>query len=82
MIFGKQVDNMSKLHNLQGVVIEMTSQSHQVTQTKHENRQTMDTKATCFCEESFTDSSFLVLEISRGALCAQTLLENGIFETT
>ena len=25
MIFGKQVDNMSKLHNLQGVVIEMTS---------------------------------------------------------
>ena len=34
-----------------------------MTQTKHENRQTMETKDTCFCEESFIDRSFLVLEI-------------------
>ena len=47
---------MCNLHNLQGVVIEMTSKSHHVTQTKHENRQTMDA---CFCEESFIDRSFL-----------------------
>ena len=55
---------MSNLHNLQGVVMEMTSKSHRVTQTKHKNRQTMEAKDTCFCEESFTDK-FLVLEILR-----------------
>ena len=61
---------MSNLHNLQGVVIEMTSYSDQVTQTKHENRETMETKDTCFCEESSIDRSFLVLEIlSGGNLC-------------
>ena len=48
---------MSNSHNLQGVIIEieMTSYSHHVTQTKLENRQTMETKGTCFCEESFID---------------------------
>ena len=54
---------MSNLHNLQGVVIEMTSYSDHVTQTKHENRETMETKDICFCEESSIDRSFLVLEI-------------------
>ena len=58
---------MSSLHNLQGVIIEieMTSYSHHVTQTKHENRQTMETKGICFLEESFIDRSFIVLEILR-----------------
>ena len=48
----------------------MTSLSHHVSQTKHKNRQTMETKDTCFYEGSFIDRSFLVLEILRGALCA------------
>ena len=61
---------MSNLHNLQGVVIEMTSYSDHVTQTKHENRETMETKDICFCEESSIDRSFLVLEILSGSnLC-------------
>ena len=29
----------------------------------------METKDTCFCDESFIDRSFLVLEILRGVLC-------------
>ena len=40
--------------------------------SKHENRQTMETKTkdTCICEESFNDKSLLNLEILRGgALC-------------
>ena len=42
--------------------------------SKHENRQTMETKKkdTCICEESFIDKSLLNLEILRGeggALC-------------
>ena len=49
-----------------GIVIEMTSQSHHVTQIKDENSQTMETMNTCFCEERFSDRSFLVLEILRG----------------
>ena len=36
-----------------------------MTQTKHENRQIMETKDICFCEESFIDRSFLVLTILR-----------------
>ena len=43
----------------------MTSYSHQLTQTKHKNRQTIETKDTCFSEENFIDRSFLVLEILR-----------------
>ena len=39
--------DISNLRNLQGVVIEMTSQLHQVTQTKHKNKQTMETKERC-----------------------------------
>ena len=45
----------------------MTSQSHYMTQTKQENRQIMETKDTRFCEESFIDVSFLVLEIFGGS---------------
>ena len=62
---------MLNLHNLQVVVIEITSQSPDLTQAKQENTQTTDTKDTCFCEESFIDISFLVLEILRveGILC-------------
>ena len=56
---------MSNLHNFQGVVIGMTSQSHHVTQARHESRETIKTKDICFCEESFIDRSFLVLEILR-----------------
>ena len=56
---------MPNLHNLQGVAIEMTLYSHHLTQTKHENRQSMETKGTCFLEESFIDRSFIVLEILR-----------------
>ena len=51
----------------------MTSYSHQLTQTKHKNRQTIETKDTCFSEENFIDRSFLVLEILReggGGICA------------
>ena len=50
----------------------MTSYSHQLTQTKHKNRQTIETKDTCFSEENFIDRSFLVLEVLRegGGICA------------
>ena len=44
----------------------MTSWSHHVMETKHENKQTMETKDRCFCEESFIDRSFLILEIFLG----------------
>ena len=49
---------MSNLRNLQGLVIKMASQLNHVTQTKHESRQTMETKDTCFREESFIDGNF------------------------
>ena len=65
---------MSNLHNLEKVVIKMTSESHQVTQTTHENRQTMVKKKTCFCKESFIHTSFFILGILRGSLCAPLLL--------
>ena len=62
---------MSNLHNFPRVVTEMMSKSHHMTHTKHENRQTMETKGTCFCEESLIDRSFLVLELLNGGfLCA------------
>ena len=41
-----------------------------MTQTKHENKQKTETTDTCFCEKSFIDRSFLVLEILKGAPCA------------
>ena len=50
----------------------MTPYSHQTkhesrqTNHEHENRQTMETKDTCYCHESFIDRSFLVWEILRG----------------
>ena len=45
----------------------MRSQLRLVTQTKHENRQGIETEDLCFCEESSIDRSFIVLEILRGA---------------
>ena len=57
---------MSNLHSLQWVVIEMTSYSHHLIQTKYKNRQKMETNDTCFCEESSIDRSFLVLKILKG----------------
>ena len=44
----------------------MKSYSHHATQAKHENRQTMGTKDTRYCEERFIDRSFLVLEVLSG----------------
>ena len=54
---------MSNLHNLQGVIIEMSWYSYHMTQTKHENMQTMETTDTGFFEKSFIDISFLVLKV-------------------
>ena len=46
----------------------------QMSLTEQENRQTMETKDTCLCEERFIDRSILVSEIlkgeGKGALCA------------
>ena len=53
MIFGKQV--LLYIYGHRNDVI-----AHHVTQTEHKNRQTMETKDTCFYEESFIDRSFLV----------------------
>ena len=61
---------MSNLLNLQRVIIEMKSQSYQIIQTKHENKQTTGTAGTCFCEKSFIHRSFLVQEILNRAPCA------------
>ena len=41
----------------------------EVTMAQHENRQTIKTKDTCFCEESFIDRLFLVLKILRSGNC-------------
>ena len=41
-----------------------------MTQTKHEDRQTMETTDTCFFEKSFIDGSVSVWGIFKGALCA------------
>ena len=60
---------MSNLNNMLAVVIEITSYLHHVTQTKYENRETIEAKDTCFWEEPFIDRSFLLLEI----LKAETL---------
>ena len=57
---------MSNLHKLQGVVTEMTSWSHHVTQSKHKNRQTMEAKDSCFCEERFIDGSFFFEDFEEG----------------
>ena len=40
-------------------------------ETKHENRQTIETMGTWFSEESFIDKSFLLLGILRGAYTSQ-----------
>ena len=61
---------MSNLNNLQWVVVEMTSRLHHVTQSKHENRQVIETKDRYFCNKAFIDRLFLVSEVLRGAtLC-------------
>ena len=51
---------------MQGVLTEMMSQSHHVTQNKHQNKQTMGTKDICFRAESFIDKSFFAFEVLRG----------------
>ena len=56
----------------------MTSYSHQATQTKHENRQTMGTKDTCYCDERFIDRSFLVLEILSGGTKSKKPMVNRV----
>ena len=61
---------MSNLHNLQEMVIEMTPYLHHVVQPKHKNRQRMEAKDICFCGESFSNRSFLVLEILREGIYA------------
>ena len=53
---------MSNLPNLPGVIIEITSKSYHVTQTKNENKQAMEAKDACFCKKSFIDRSFLILD--------------------
>ena len=46
-----------------------------MTQTKHENKQTMETTYTCFREKSFIDRLSLVLEILKGGtLCPTPIL--------
>ena len=46
-----------------------------MTQTKHENKQTIETKDTCFREKRFIDRSSLVLEILKGGtLCPNPIL--------
>ena len=50
------------------VVIEITSYLHHVTPTKYENRETIETKDTCFWEERFIDRSFLLLEILKAEI--------------
>ena len=59
---------MSNLHNMLAVVIEITSYLHHVTPTKYENRETIETKDTCFWEERFIDRSFLLLEILKAEI--------------
>ena len=61
---------MSNLHNLQEVVMEMTPYLHHVVQTKNKNRQAMEAKDICFCGKSFSNRSFLALEILREGNCA------------
>ena len=56
----------------------MTSYSHHATQNKHENRQTMGTKDTRYCEERFIKRSFLVLEILSGGTKSKKPMVNRI----
>ena len=56
----------------------MTSYLHHVTQTKHENRQTMGSKDTRYCEERFIDRSFLVLEILSGGTKSKKPMVNRV----
>ena len=65
---------MSNLHNLQELVMEMTPYLHHVVQTKNKNRQAMEAKDICFCGKSFSNRSFLALEILREGICASLWL--------
>ena len=56
---------MSNLYNLQAGGPTNDAITHHVRQTKHKNMQTMESKKTCFCEESFIDRWFLDLKILR-----------------
>ena len=65
MIFGKLVLLYVQFTQFAGGGHRNDAITLYVTQTKPENRQTMKIMDTCFCEESFIDRSFLVLEILR-----------------
>ena len=56
----------------------MTSYSYHVAQTKQKNKQTMETKDACYCEESFIDRSYLVLEILRGGAKSKKPMVNRV----
>ena len=63
IIFGTQV--IKKKRPVRPLFPDYLSVSYDYAQTKHENRQTMEAKDICFCEESFIDRSLLFLEIWR-----------------
>ena len=58
MTFGKTGAIVCLIYIIYVMVIEMTSYSNHVTPTKNENKQKIETKYKCFCEESFIDRSF------------------------
>ena len=63
---------MSNVHNLNGVVLEMTSYLYQVTKSKLENKKTIKRNHPYLCEENFIDKSFLVFEILTGDMATRT----------
>ena len=63
---------MSNVHNLNGVVLEMTSYLYLLTKSKHENKKTIKTYHPYFCEENFIDKLFLVFEILIGGMATQS----------
>ena len=56
----------------------MTLESHHVTKTKHESRQTKERQDKCFCEESFIDRSLSVLEILKGGILYNEMATHAI----
>ena len=62
---------MSNVHNLNGVVLEMTSYLYHVTKSEHENKETIKTNHPYFCEENVIDKSFSVFEILIGGMATR-----------
>ena len=62
---------MSNVHNLNGVVLEMTSYLYLLTKSKHENKKTIKTNHPYFCEENVIDKSFSVFEILIGGMATR-----------